>query len=145
MYFPDYNGMYNITTYESVNPQWQGDYATVFFSFSPPDGLPYPNRDVYLEGGFTDFSITERWRMPFNEEKKVYETRAFMKQGYYNYTYLSVDRNNPKDRVELEGNYWETENSYTILIYYKAFADRSDQLIGIGQINSRRDKPGFSF
>jgi len=145
VYFPDYNGMYNIVTYESINPQWQGDYATIFFSFSPPDGLPYPNRDVYLEGGFTDFSLSERWRMTFNTEKKVYETRAFLKQGYYNYTYVSVDRDNPKDRIELEGNYWETENSYTILIYYKAFADRSDQLIGIGQINSRRDKPGFSF
>lgn len=145
VYFPDYNGMYNIVTYETVNPMWQGDYATVYFSLGAPGGLPYVNKDIYLEGGFTDFAVSERWRMTFNEEKKIYETRAFLKQGYYNYTYLSVDRDNPKDRVELEGNYWETENSYTILIYYKAFADRSDQLIGIAQINSRRDKPGFSF
>ena len=83
--------------------------------------------------------------MTFNEETKVYETNAFLKQGYSNYTYILVDANNPNDKIELEGNYWETENSYTILIYYKSFTDRSDQLIGIGQINSRRDRPGFSF
>ena len=45
----------------------------------------------------------------------------------------------------LEGDYWETENSYTILMYYKAFNDRADQLIGVAQIDSRTDRPGFSF
>lgn len=145
VYFPDYNGMYNIVTYESINPLWQGDYATVYFSLAAPGGLPYPDKDIYLAGAFTDFSLNERWKMTFNNDKKIYEANAFLKQGYYNYTYIAVDKNDPKSRVELEGNYWETENSYTILIYYKAFADRVDQLIGIGQINSRRDKPGFSF
>src|SRR5690606_10625602 len=29
IYFSDINGSFVITTYESVNPLWQGDYATV--------------------------------------------------------------------------------------------------------------------
>lgn len=145
VYFPDYNGMYNITTYETINPQNQGDYATVYFSLAAPGGLPYVDKNIFLAGAFTNFDLTNRWQMTYNEDKKVYEARAFLKQGYYNYTYISVDKNDPSKRVELEGNYWETENSYTILIYYKSFSDRSDQLIGVGQINSRRDKAGFSF
>jgi hypothetical protein len=75
----------------------------------------------------------------------VYETNAFLKQGYYNYSYVLKDRGNAGKITALEGNYWETENSYTILIYYKSFTDRSDQLIGVSQINSRGDRPGFSF
>jgi hypothetical protein len=145
VYFPDYNGMYNIATYETINPFWQGDYATVHFSFAPPDNLPYPQKDIYLAGGFTGFELAPEWKLQYNNEKKIYEGSAFLKQGYYNYTYISVDQLDPSKRVELEGNYWETENSYTVLIYYKSFSDRADQLIGISQINSRLDKPGISF
>jgi hypothetical protein len=78
-------------------------------------------------------------------ENGKYETVANLKQGYYNYTYISVNKNDPNDRIALEGNYWETENSYTVLLYYKSFTDRNDQLIGVATIDSRSDKPGFSF
>lgn len=145
VYFPDYNGSYNIITYESINPFWQGDYATVHFNFARPDGLPYPDQDIYLAGQFTNFELSDRWKMAYNLETNKYEINAFLKQGYYNYTYIAVDKQDPAKRQELEGNYWETENSYTILIYYKSFTDRCDQLIGVSSINSRTDKPGFSF
>ena len=145
VYFPDYNGMYNIVTYESVNPFWQGDYATVHFSLAPPDGVPYYKKNVYLAGYITGYDLSDNWKMTFNEDTRIYECTAFLKQGYYNYTYITVDENNPAGKTELEGNYWETENSYTILVYYKSFTDRSDQLIGVSSINSRNDRPGFSF
>lgn len=145
LYFPDYNGMYNIVTYESINPFWQGDYATVYFSFAPPNGLPYPQQDLYLMGAFTGYARSEQWKMMYNEEKKMYEGTAFLKQGYYNYGYMLQSRNDPSQTEELEGNYWETENNYTVLLYYKSFTDRSDQLIGVAQFSSRTDKPGFSF
>ena len=145
VYFADLNGMYQVTTYESINPFWQGDYATVYYSFAPPDGRPYAGQDVYLSGAFTNYELSPGWKMTFNEETGLYTTTAFMKQGYYNYQYVLADAADQKRSVALEGNYWETENAYTILIYYKSFTDRADQLIGVAQINSRRDRPGFSF
>lgn len=145
VYFPDYNGMYNIATYETINPLWQGDYATVYFSYVPPDGIAYASQDLYLVGGFTGYDFSDKWKLSYNSELKLYETKAFLKQGYYNYEYALKDRSEPATITQLEGNYWETENSYTILIYYKSFTDRSDQLIGVSQVNSRRDRPGFSF
>lgn len=145
VYFPDYNGMYNIVTYESINPFWQGDYATVHFNFARPDGLPYPDDDIYLAGHFTGYDFSDKWKMTYDLSSGKYQAKAFMKQGYYNYTYVAVNKQDPTKRQELEGNYWETENAYTILIYYKSFTDRSDQLIGVGSTNSRLDRPGFSF
>ncbi len=145
VYFPDFNGMYQVTTYESINPLWQGDYATVFFSFAPPNGEAYANKDLYLGSAFTGYELSDKWKMKFNEETRMYETTAFLKQGYYNYAYYLTDQGRTDQKQALEGNYWETENSYTVLLYYKSFTDRSDQLIGMAQINSRRDRPGFSF
>ncbi len=145
LYFPDFNGIFNIVTYESVNPFWQGDYATVHFTFATPDGEPYFKKNIFLAGSMTGYQLTDEWKMNFNENTRKYECNAFLKQGYYNYTYITVDDNYPSVKTELEGNYWETENSYTILVYYKSFTDRSDQLIGVSSINSRNDRPGFSF
>lgn len=145
VYFRDLNGMYLVETYETINPYWQGDFATVHFSFAAPNAMAYPDKDIYLAGQLTDYQMNDKTRMIFNADKGVYECTAFLKQGYYNYTYIAVDKNNPSVRQELEGNYWETENSYTILMYYRSFTDRSDQLIGVGRINSRSDRPGISF
>jgi hypothetical protein len=145
VYFRDLNGMYLIETYESINPYWQGDFATVHFSLAAPNGMPYADKEIYLAGQLTNYEFNEKTKMVFNAEKGVYECTAFLKQGYYNYTYIAVDRNNPENRRDLEGDFWETENSYTILMYYKSFTDRTDQLIGVGVINSRSDRPGISF
>jgi hypothetical protein len=68
-----------------------------------------------------------------------------MKQGYYDYTYVTVDKNDPSIRGELDGDYFETENLYTILVYYKSFTGRADELIGVATLASRSDQPGLSF
>ncbi len=145
VYYQDLNGLYLATTYESINPYWQGDYATVQFSYVTPDRAEYAGKDLYLFGQLTDYKLNEAAKMQFNAEKGQYETLQFLKQGYYSYGYMLVDKNDPKQKTELEGNYWETENSYTILVYYKSFTDQSDQLIGISKLNTRTDRPGFSF
>ena len=145
MYYQDLNGLYLVTTYESINPYWQGDYATVQFSYASPDRTEYAGKDLYLFGQLTDYKLNEAAKMHFNPEKGMYETSQFLKQGYYSYGYMLVDKNDPKQKTDLEGNYWETENSYTILVYYKSFTDQSDQLIGISKLNTRSDRPGFSF
>ncbi len=145
VYFPDYNGMYSVMTYESINPFWQGDYATVHFNFASPNGEAYKGWSLYLSAAFTGYALNDQWKMKFNESSRFYENTAFMKQGYYNYQYILVNDASPSEKKVLEGDYWETENNYTVLIYYKSFTDRVDQLIGISEIDSRTDRPGFSF
>ena len=145
VYYRDLNGLYQATTYESINPYWQGDYATVHFSYLTPDKQPYKNKDLYITGQLTDYQFNDASKMVFNEEKGLYEGSLYLKQGYYDYGYQAIDKNNPEDQSTLEGNYWETENIYTILIYYRSFTDQSDQLIGVARISSRLDRPGISF
>jgi hypothetical protein len=145
VYYQDLNGMSAIEAIRGINPYYEGDYATVYFSFVPPNGDAYTNKDIYLFGQLTDYDFTDSTKMIFNPQEKKYETHLLMKQGYYDYTYMAVDKNNPKVYSELDGNYFETENLYTILVYYRPFIGRSDELIGVATFDSRSDHPGLSF
>jgi hypothetical protein len=78
--------------------------------------------------------------MDFNPAKGVYEKAMYLKQGYYNYSYVSLP-DKPQRGVNpapenAEGNYWGTENSYMILVYFRPFGARSDELVGFSQISS---------
>ena len=111
---------------------------------SIPIGLPYSDKDLYLTGQLTDYKLNQGSKMLFNAETGMYEGSQFLKQGYYSYGYLTVDKTDPSKKIEIDCNYWETENTYTILIYYKSFSDQADQLIGIGKIATRTDRPGIN-
>jgi Domain of unknown function (DUF5103) len=144
LFFNDINGLYYIQTTESINPLWQTDYATVHFSFVPYRNTAFPDKDVYLLGKLTDYAQTDSIRMNFNVEKGIYETAVLLKQGYYNYMYITVDRNDPTHKPSFEfteGNSMETENDYMILVYYRQLGGRADQLVGIAKMNTLNGKP----
>ena len=79
-------------------------------------------------------------RMIFNEEKGVYEKALFLKQGYYNYSYVTLTDKKQAGIIpsleNTEGNYWGTENRYMVLVYFRPFGARADELIGFTRINS---------
>lgn len=138
-FWRDLNGWYSIATTENVNPFWQTDYANVHFTYVTEDNKPYYKKDVYLVGAFTNGVLDESNKLIFNEEKGAYEITKLLKQGYYTYTYVTKE-NNPKKMADVaitDGNYWETENDYTIFVYYRSLSARHDELVGITSINSR--------
>ncbi|HEY5368857.1 MAG TPA: DUF5103 domain-containing protein [Hanamia sp.] len=145
IYYKDLNGMSVIEAIRGINPFWEADYATVYFYFVPPNGVAYADKDLYLFGQLTNYNFTDSLKMIFNPEKGRYETHLFLKQGYYNYTYIGVDKNDPSTYSELDGNYFETENQYTILVYYRSFVGRADELIGMATFDSRAEQPTLGF
>jgi len=140
VYFRDLNGMYLVETYETINPYWQGDFATVHFSLAAPNGIAYADKDIYMAGQLTNYEFNDKTKMVFNAEKGVYECTAFLKQGYYNYSYVTLtDKKQEGLNPSLEnteGNYWGTENSYMVLVYFRPFGSRADELIGYTLVNS---------
>lgn len=138
VYYRDMNGMYAIETMESINPFWQGEYGWVNFTYVPPGGRAFTGRDVYLFGELTDYTANGRGRMLWDSDEGVYKARLFLKQGFYNYMYVTYanDRIDYPDFSETEGNNWTTENAYTVLIYFRSFGARADELIGSASLNS---------
>ena len=73
--------------------------------------------------------------MKYNKEKYNYESVQLLKQGAYNYQYLFVpDKSSRGETGPTEGNFYQTENEYLILIYHRAFGERYDKLIGVKQL-----------
>ncbi len=140
LYYKDINGLYTIENADGNNPFWQSDYGYVHFSFMPPGGQAYPGKDLYLYGELTNYLPDENARMEFNAEKGVYEKTLYLKQGYYNYAYFSMDigkRSGNRFSFEnTEGNFNNTENDYMVLIYFRPFGARADELIGYANVNS---------
>jgi hypothetical protein len=140
VYYRDINGIYTIENTDGNNPYWQSDYAWVHFTYVPPGRQPYPGRDVYLFGEMTGYLPNDSSRMSFNTEKGAYEKALFLKQGYYNYSYITLNTARPAgDRFSFantEGNFTNTENNYTVLVYFRPFGARADELIGYAQLNT---------
>ncbi len=137
--FTDYNGFFYIESTEVSNPWWQTDYATVHFTFVPKGNQPYTDKKVFVVGEMNKYNLNDSSAMTYNAEKGVYEKTLYLKQGYYSYIYVTKDAGNPNSTAmtELtEGDYWETENDYTVLIYYRSLSGRHDELIGLSTINS---------
>ncbi len=139
-FYKDYNGAFAIQTTDPVpNVNYNGDYASVLFSFVPHDKNAFPDKDVYVLGRFTGGVVNDSSKMVFNPDKGRYERRFLLKMGYYNFSYVTLSTSDPDQKPSFaftEGNHIETENDYTILVYYRAIGGRADELVGIARINS---------
>ena len=140
IYYRDFNGIYTVENRDNSNALWQSDYAWVHFTYVPPGNRAYEGKSVYLFGELTNYLQDENSKMIFNEEKGVYERALYLKQGYYNYSYVTLTDKKQAGVQALyentEGNYWGTENSYMVLVYFRNFGARADELIGFTKINS---------
>lgn len=140
IYYRDNNGLYSIENTDGNNPYWQGDYAYTHFTFVPPGNRPYAGKSIYLFGELTNYTPDENSKLIFNPEKGVYEKTLFLKQGFYNYAYVTVPDKRREGELlafeNTEGNNQATENSYMVLIYYRPFGARADELIGYSNLNS---------
>lgn len=128
-YFPDINGQFLIRTTEANNSFTEADYAMVHFSL---DSDEIPNKEIYVYGAFNDFEITSENEMIFNAVTKKYEVSMLLKQGFYNYTFVTKGLNNIVNTHEINGSFYQTENEYTVLVYYKAFGENYQRVIGVG-------------
>lgn len=137
--FTDYNGFYFVESREVSNPWWQSDYATVHFTFVPKGNQPFADKKIFVVGEMNEYNTNDTSAMTYNSTDGVYEKTMYLKQGYYSYNYVTKDSKLKKSTSQTEltdGNYWETENDYTVLIYYRSLSGRHDELIGFSTVNS---------
>lgn len=133
---PDVNGWYVIKTNEDDDSDVEADYAHILFSLE--SAQPLYDYDVYLIGGFCDWQVTPAYKMEYEDRYSAYFGEATLKQGVYDYLYAAVPKTGGAPDLEmLEGNWHETENYYTILVYYRPFGQRYDRLIGVTTISQK--------
>jgi len=131
----DINGRKLIKARDDQDTDIEGDYAWVEF-FLEADA-PFTHEDVYIIGAINDWNLNKLNKMTYNYKRKGYQAAMFLKQGYYNYLYGLVEKGTKKAFVEsIEGSHWDTNNIYTLYLYYTKPGTGYDQLIGTAAIPS---------
>ncbi|GIZ14787.1 DUF5103 domain-containing protein [Capnocytophaga catalasegens] len=131
-YNPDIDGDFRILTTQG-NPTIEAEYSQVYFSVEAYN--QWLTDEVYVYGGFSENRLTDAYRLHYNSDKNIFEGKVYLKQGFYNYKF-ALKSKGKVDYNAFSGNHYQTENNYTILVYYRPTGALYDRVIGVGSLNS---------
>lgn len=135
-YYPDINGGFVVRTLNGNEATLDSEYTNVHF-FLELDKSLKDTEDIYIYGAFNNYAFTEENKMRYNKKTEYFETEMIFKQGFYNYTHVIKKEGEPIDIKAIDGSFQETENDYTILVYYHPFGQRIGRIVGMATINSK--------
>ena len=132
-YNPDINGNFQITILDRDNPSIEADYTVVHFSLLNPE---LSNESIYVYGAYNNYALNASNQMIFNPDSGVYEKDIKLKQGFYNYKYVLVNSQGELEEGVISGDFYETENNYKVIVYYRDLGARYDRIVGFGEGSS---------
>ena len=134
-YYPDINGNFSVRRLDAENNDIEADYSWVFFTLSVPSY--FGNDSIYVNGMFNNYALTPENKMDYNKDKGIYEKAIMIKQGFTNYQYvIASDKGKIDAENAVDGNFYQTENNYSVLVYYRENGQRYDRVIGKGDASS---------
>ncbi|RIA08769.1 uncharacterized protein DUF5103 [Flavobacteriaceae bacterium MAR_2010_72] len=133
-YNPDINGNFLVTALDADDVSIEADYTMIHFA------LQYPKlsggESIYVYGNYNNYALEEGNKLSFNPQSGYYEAAIKLKQGFYNYKYVITDANGQLNEGAISGNFYQTENNYKVLVYYRDLGARYDKFIGLGEASS---------
>lgn len=134
--YNDLNGGYIVENRDFNDDELTAEYCKVLFQLYSP--TIYRDKDIYLFGAMSNYQLQPEFKAAYNDKLKSYVAAPVIKQGFYSYSYVMVDEEGVADFDTLEGNTYETENEYTIIVYFHPFGARYDRVIGVKTFESNR-------
>lgn len=129
LYDEDADGAFLIRNSDNIDIDTESDYMNVHFQLQTDHPL---QGEIYLNGWWTFDRFLPKYKMEYNNTTHIYEASVPLKLGYYSYQYLLV--NNGKARpLPSEGCFWQTENRYQALVYFRPTGGRTDKLVGYNE------------
>ena len=136
-YWQDFNGKYYIAIQEGREMETEADYVRVYFTL--PSKYKITGGNMYVSGALSDWAFDSKNLMTYDPEKAEYQCSMLLKQGWYNYEYIFVKNGDKTGEPSVfEGNHYDTENDYLIMVYYRNPRDRYDRIVGSLIVNSIR-------
>lgn len=124
----DNNGVFYPRTQDQESNSTQSEYVIVHFTLESP----CLEQDVYVSGQWSNSEADPVCQMHYNDEYGYYEAAILLKQGYYEYQYITEDGST----LNTMGDFWQTENEYQTFIYYRETGGRYDRIVGYQCINT---------
>lgn len=127
------HGRFLVREYNASDSDLGADYITVNFRLEMDE---LPDADIYVDGEFAQSLPDNTNRMTYDPSIGAYTASIPLKQGAYNYQYVTVKRDGKQkaDPTPIEGNKYETENEYNISVYFRPPGARADRLVGSSTI-----------
>lgn len=133
VYDKDANGAYMIRKADNEDNETTCEYAIIHFRLQSE---LLPGGDVYLQGDWCNNWPNDTYKMTYNKDEGEYEAAILLKQGYYNYRFVQLTGQKTSAGIPIattqrtDGNFYQTENEYIIMVYYKEPGGRYDRLVG---------------
>ncbi len=138
----DEDGNFYTLNQDGSDPRYDADYGNINFVLKAE--APDKEGFAYVVGKFNAYQKNKDSRMVYDAERKEFTLTALIKQGVIDYQYVWADADgkmiNPN---AFEGSYYQTENDYQLLIYYRAPGARFDQLISFTELNTTKNPRNF--
>ena len=120
---------------ENLDNATEADYCRVNFFYKSE--APLTHEDLYIMGAISDWRFDESNKMRYDYRLHGYTCSMMLKQGYYNFMFVTVDRQTYEVSTDLTaGNHWETNNVYKLYFYFHNALKGYDELIGYSTVNS---------
>lgn len=141
----DSDGRFVVNAERTSDSDTEAEYMWVHWTL--PAEQPFFDGLLYVGGDIFNNELSLRNRMQYDHEAKCYWLTALVKQGGYDYQYWFVPKSAPPSSIgrqsaattqRVDGSYWQTENEYTIYVFWRPFGARYDRLVGVSVQNSRR-------
>jgi len=123
-----------VRSIRAENQSIEAEYIRTHFALNYYEDIG--DKEIHLYGNFNNWSIDESTWMRYDEKSDSYKSTRLFKQGFYNYRFVLVDRDGTIDEGAIDGNFWQTENDYSVLVYYRGPGERFDRIVGFGRSNS---------
>lgn len=132
-YNPDINGGFVVRNIDASNSDIEAEYVWVHFRLNVQE---INNKEIHIYGNFNDYVVDESTKLTFDSNIMAYTGKLLLKQGFYNFKYVTTDKKGNINEGEISGNFDTTENEYTVLVYYKSPSDLCERVIGLGKASS---------
>ena len=131
----DVNGQFRVNAERTSDPDTEAEYMWVHWLFVCD--RPWFDGTLYVGGDLFDNQMSMQNRMLYDNEQGAYYLTALVKQGGYDYQYWFLPKGgSAATTLRTDGAYWQTQNEYTIYVFYRPFGARADQLVGLQRIVS---------
>lgn len=130
-YSEDQNGVYVVRSSDNYDDWTTAEYVVVHFFLETPR---LQGGDVYVSGWWSGQTFNPDCKMEYDDAHQYYHAAILLKQGYYSYEFVQKDGLMQRTM----GSFFETENEYEVLVYYRQQGSRYDRLVGYSIMHNAR-------
>lgn len=134
LYDEDANGAFLLRNSDNYDAERTSEYVNIHYRLQPC--RQYTDANIIVDGRWT-IEPEENYIMTYNEEEKSYNLTTLQKLGYYNYQLLLKDIDGTTHTLPENGCFFQTENTYQALIYYRGTEERAWRLVGYQSVTHR--------